>query len=372
MKNNQNGMALIVVLGVISVLVATGLHLSRLTNESVIITGQRTDQFTAREMALSAIHLAMALLADDAAENDIDSIQENWADPQILSQMIDQLGYSRGRITLEITDELGKIQVNALLQEYPGHQVNQDQVRLWERLLDLHVSRDRSIDSQNPEVIINALIDWLDSGDNDAEYGLSGAESDYYAGLSVPYASANGVFNHPSELLNVRGVTEDLLSFLPDPRDPDDPENFEEPAPVTLKDVVTVYGLSDLPAGENRYRYPGRININTAGIEVIKALLPRRIEEFAQDLLDYRAQKSEDDEMFLNLLDNGWYNRVIVLSAKEKEVFDRMIRYDSNIFKATSTVVLNRAEVRLSAFILRERQKKTNQWICRIIQMERN
>jgi len=76
--------------------------------------------------------------------------------------------------------------------------------------------------------------------------------------------------------------------------------------------------------------------------------------------------------MFLNLLDNGWYNRVIVLSTKEKEVFDRMIRYDSNIFKATSTVVLNRAEVRLSAFILRERQKKTNQWICRIIQMERN
>ncbi len=95
MNGNQNGMALVVVLGVIAVLVVTGLHLSKITTQSVTLARQRTDQFTAREMARSAIQLAMALLADDAAKTDTDSIQENWADPDTLSRMVEQLGIPR-------------------------------------------------------------------------------------------------------------------------------------------------------------------------------------------------------------------------------------------------------------------------------------
>ncbi len=48
-----------------------------------------------------------------------------------------------------------------------------------------------------------------------------------------------------------------------------------------------------------------------------------------------------------------------------------MIRYDSNVFKATARVQLNRAQVTLSAYLLREQLEKSRQWICRIIQMER-
>jgi type II secretory pathway component PulK len=59
------------------------------------------------------------------------------------------------------------------------------------------------------------------------------------------------------------------------------------------------------------------------------------------------------------------------LSENEREKFERMIRYDSHIFRATATVQLNRAHVTLSAYLLREQQEKSRQWICRIIQMER-
>ncbi len=372
MKGSQSGMALVVVLGVISVLLATGLHLARLTNESVTTAGHQADRFAAREMALSAIHLAMALLADDAEKTDIDSIQEDWADPELLSRITEQLGFTRGRVSLEIIDELGKIQANALLQKFPGNTVNQDQVRLWEHFLELHISDDKSRDLSDPAAIINCLKDWLDSGDDGAVSGLSGAESAYYTGLSPPYICADGVFNHVLELLNVKGFPLDLLSALPDNTDRDgSEEDFGKP-PVALGEIFTVYGLSDLPGEGKTYHYPGRININTAGFEVLQALLPRGMDGFAQDLLDYRAQKSEDGKMFVNLLDKGWYNRVIGLSATEKEVFDRMIRYDSNIFKAISTGRLNRAEVTVSAYIKRQRQEKTNQWICRIIQMERS
>jgi general secretion pathway protein K len=368
MKPGEQGMALVVVLGVISVLLAAGLHLAKITHESVHTAGQQTDRFEAREMALSAIHLAMALLAEDAAGNDSDSIQENWADPQFLTQMADQLGYTRGRISLEIVDELGKIQVNALLTQFPGHAVNPVQVQLWERLLDRHIPQERSRDTPDAAAVINALIDWLDAGDDHAVTGLSGAESDYYQGLSPPYACADGVVNHVLELLNVKGFTPEL--FLPGGEDPDH-RNGAATAPVMAwTDLFTVYGISDLKEGEKTYHYPGRININTAGIEVLRAMLPLGMEEFAQDLLDYRAQKSEDGDVFINSLDKGWYSRVISLSETEQQRFDRMIRYDSNLFKATATVRLNRAHVHMSAYIQRERQAQTNQWICRIRQME--
>jgi general secretion pathway protein K len=319
-------------------------------------------------MARSAIHLGMALLADDAAKTDTDSIQEDWADPETLSRMVAQLGYDQGEISLDITDELGKIQVNALMQRFPGHEANQEQVRLWERLLDLHVDADRSKADHDPEAVIDALIDWLDSGDDDAVTGLSGAESSYYAGLFPPHACANKEIDHLSEMLNVKGFSPDLFTFSDNDLNP---ANSGETAPMTWKDLFTIYGLFDEPDDGNRYRYPGRININTAGLEVIQALLPAGMAEFAQDMLDYRAQKSEDEEMFLNPLDKGWYRRVIGLSAKEQENFERMIRYDSQIFRATATVRLNRAQVGLSAYLLRERQEKSRQWVCRIIQMER-
>ncbi|MDZ7664899.1 MAG: type II secretion system protein GspK [Desulfotignum sp.] len=368
MNRNQNGMALVVVLGVIAVLLVTGLHLSKMTTETVTLARLHTDQFTAREMARSAIHLAMALLADDAAKTDTDAIQEDWADPDTLSRMVEQLGYSRGQIRLAITDELGKIQVNALMQRFPGHQVNPDQVMLWERLLEQHVDANRSQTDHDPQEVINALIDWLDSGDDDAVTGLSGAESLYYAGRFPAHACANKDIDHLSEMRNVKGFSADMFAFSGNEPDPEVPGKT---APVTWKDLFTVYGLFNEADDGKSYRYPGRININTANLEVIQALLPLGMTEFAQDMLDYRAQKSEDGEMFLNPLDKGWYRRVIGLSANEREKFERMIRYDSHIFRVTALVRLNRAQVGLTAYVLREQQEKSRQWICRIIQMER-
>jgi general secretion pathway protein K len=368
MKPNQNGMALVVVLGVISVLLVTGVHLSRVTTESVNTAQQHADQFTAREMAFSAIHLAMAMLAKDAAQTDMDSTQEDWANPETVSGMIEQLGYSNGAITLDITDELGKIQVNSLLQQFPGHDVNQDQRALWERLLVLHADSNRTGTGQHSDAVVNALIDWLDSGDDGAVSGLSGAEADYYSRLPVPFRSADRAFDHVSEMMNVKGFSPDLFSFQKNSPNEDD----SEITPKTWRDLFTVYGLSyELNEGKS-YRYPGRININTAGIDVIQALLPGGMAEFAQDMLDYRAQKSEDGKTFVNPLDRGWFHRIIGLSAEERKTFERMIRYDSHMFKATATVQLNRTRVRLSAYIQRERQEKSRRWICRIIQLERN
>ncbi len=49
-------------------------------------------------------------------------------------------------------------------------------------------------------MIINSLKDWLDSGDDDAITGLSGAESDYYEGLEPPYSCKNGPMDNLGEV----------------------------------------------------------------------------------------------------------------------------------------------------------------------------
>jgi type II secretory pathway component PulK len=57
----------------------------------------------------------------------------------------------------------------------------------------------------------DAILDWIDSDDQPRPLG---AEYDYYAGLSPPYAPKNGPLDAIDELLMVRGVTPVLLFGL--------------------------------------------------------------------------------------------------------------------------------------------------------------
>lgn len=361
MTGNQRGVALLAVIAVISILLTAGLHLAKLAGRSVQVTGLHKDRFLAREIALSAIHLAMALLAEDAGKNETDSVQEDWANSKLINEMLSQMGFDPGRVSLHITDEMGKIQINALLIQFPGNDIHPDQLRLWENFLYLLTDENRSAHDPDPQIIVNSLKDWLDSGDNDAVTGLSGAESSYYRDLSPPFVCRNGPIDQVDELLNVKGISPDLLGGLLDQ---------EDGMPTKFEDVFTAHGLSNLRSTGSFFSYSGRININTAGLAVLKALLPRGMDDFAQDMLDYREKKSEDGLTFVNPLDKGWYSRVIDLSKSEKEFFDRMTCYGSHYFKATATARINQSTVRLSGFIKREPLALSNQWICRLLQLE--
>ncbi|MBI3864870.1 MAG: general secretion pathway protein GspK, partial [Planctomycetia bacterium] len=58
------------------------------------------------------------------------------------------------------------------------------------------------------EEIAECILDWFDS---DSTQMQSGAESDYYQGLSPPYSAKNGPIDSLDELLLVKGVTAQLL-----------------------------------------------------------------------------------------------------------------------------------------------------------------
>ncbi len=358
---DDKGVALVATLAVMVVLLAAGLLLSRMTTGAVGVSMMERNRFRAEQLAISGIEAARLILAEDAARNDIDSVQEDWADPDALARMLAGLGLPTNDLTVRIFDELACIQVNALIREFPGHEINPDQVRIWERFFSRSWTGGEQDDDTDPQDIINAVKDWLDAEDDDAVTGLTGAESDHYRSLNPPYECADGPFNHIDELMQVKGVTPALLrNRVIRPEMETDPGS-----------VFTVHGLDPEPGQTGRFRYPGRININTAGIEILSALLPEEMDIMAQDLMDFRTEKSEDQSVFLHDLSPGWITQVIGLKAEARKRLERVITYKSHVFKVRSRGGENGVFVTLQAVLERERHALTGKWTCRVIQLER-
>ena len=105
---------------------------------------------------------------------------------------------------------------------------------------------------------------------------------------------------------------------------------------------------------------------------VLMALLPSGMEDQAQELVEFRAQKQEDEGDFVNSLDKGWYKTVVDLTEKEEKQFERLIRYSSTVFKVECSAEIGTRTSDATAIVLREKDKETNRWICRIIRLTRD
>lgn len=361
--SSKKGSALVVTLAVVAVLLAASLHLGKAAGDSALQAARAKDMFKAEQYALSGIEIARLILMQDGSSSDIDSVQEDWASPDKLLEIIDQSGPGRENLEIKITDELSKIQLNALIKEFPGSESNFDQIRIWEKFLQSLSAEDNN--QEETAVIINCIIDWIDSLDDDAVTGISGAESDYYLGLEPSYSCANGPFNRIEELFNVKGILKDIFNEYREASENQDSIQLE------IEDVFTVYGVDAEFESETKFRYKGKININTAPVNLISALLPLGMEDYALDLTDHRLQKSQDGEVFLNSLEKGWYKNVIDLSKEEQEGFERLICYSSDIFKVESTGSENSSKVKMNAWIKREKNRENGEIYCRIIQIER-
>jgi general secretion pathway protein K len=363
---DQKGVALIATIAVVAILCVVALEAGRLAKQAASGTITENDMFAAREMAMSGIHLAMMMLAVDAADNEIDSIQETWADPDKIALAVTAIGLDPADFSLKISDEMGKLQLNALLEQFPGNEPNDAQMMVLERFFTLAAPEDKPEAAGSPVEIVNALKDWLDSKDDDAITGLTGAETTYYESLELPYTCANGPFMHVSELFLVKGVVDAILSadYISQGIDASDQASAE--------DMFTVYGLSDdQDSEENRFSFSGKVNINTAPVAVLAALLPEGRDVNALDLADYRSDKASLGQEYTHALESGWFEDVIALSDDEKKAFEKMITYSSNVFTADCTAKKNGCQVTLRAVIKREKQDLTGNWSCRILQMER-
>ncbi|OQY00801.1 MAG: hypothetical protein B6I26_05850 [Desulfobacteraceae bacterium 4572_130] len=385
--SNKNGMALLVTLALISVVCVAVFELTKKLGASALTIMSETNNFKAEKMAFSGINLAMLILANDAnhSNSDIDSIQEPWADPVKLAKAVNALEFKDGELVLSISDELGKIQINALINEYPGHKFNEHQKKLWERFLALAISSDKSLDVRNASEIINCIKDWLDSNDDDAITGLSGAESEYYEALNYPYQCSNGPLNKVDELLMIKGISQDLLKIKKNSMElysdiitkNQNIANLEQDLIVfpSLSQIFTVFGIEDnndnKKVKNSRFKYPGTININTANGIILASILPVGMEDQAKELIAFRSEKNQNSKIFANTLDKGWYKQIIKLSQNEKKQFEKLIRYSSSVYRAEAKIQFNTTNVSLIGFIKREKNKETGKWQSKLLKLDR-
>lgn len=348
---NNRGIALLVTLSIITILVAVTLEMNRKIRSAVFSAAATRDRMTLLNMASSGIEIGKALLVKDKNDSDTDSLQEDWAESEKISEILKDIPFEKGTITLSIGDELGKIQINSLVKFPDGHSFNEPQRIMWEQFLSGLMSQNESFEGLEPLTIINSVKDWIDSGDDDAITGLNGAESDYYQDLDPPYTCKNGPITHIGELALIRGITSELLKGAG--------------GVSGLSDYITVFGMSQ--AGDNTFTYEGKININTADLPTLAAILPFGSEPLAQAIYDYRQETSES-EYIHDLSSPTWYKRVPGMG--DINIDSNLITTSSDFFRIESVATLNEMKVKIDTVVNREKNQKTGKWTCKVLRWE--
>jgi len=328
--------------------VAAALEYNRRARFAVISTAAVRDHLTMSNMATAGVYAAMALLVKDRSESNFDSLQEDWANPEKIDEILQEISFEKGKLSVTITDELSKIQVNALVLFPDSRGFNQSQIMLWDRFLRFVGNEEQLKDGSDPVAIVNSVKDWLDSGDDDATTGLSGAESNYYEDLDPPYASRNGPIPDLNELLLIKGITPELY--------------YGKGETPGLSHHMTVHGMT-LGAG-TAFNWPGRININTADLPVLAALLGIENEEMAQSLFDFRQEivAGKDVHDFSN---TKWYKNISGFG--DITIDPKLISVSSDVFRIESEAATSNIKTSVIAVVQRVQSPQSGKWTCKVL-----
>ena len=148
---------------------------------------------------------------------------------RIADHRVEDIGQGgEGCVFLQIADEDSKLPINALMP--PNGDDDQPPPEPWRSVFQRFFESFKI----DPEVV-DALADWLDTGDNPR--GTGGAETSYYQRLPIPYAPPNGPMRTPGELRLVKGL--------------DDVETLAKLFPG-----ATLEAVADLDLGSNKYLTP--------------------------------------------------------------------------------------------------------------------
>lgn len=290
---NTRGVALILTILIVSLIVALTLQFNRTMRTHVASAGNIGHGLKALYAAKSGVAYGLAMLQEDTP--DVDTLQDDWADPDKLASVgaASQALFGGGRFELKIADESGKIPINQLVETDYLEEV-------FRRLLELE---EFGLDKDTVDTIVDSTMDWIDKADeeDDLERFL-GAEDSYYQSLEKPYHCKNGPLDVPEELLLVKGMTRELF-----------------------------YGKDDRP-GIGQYISvfgDGKININTADIMVLRAL---ETGLDADGMAEHRETVDPGE-----LQSEKWYDGFAVgVPADSKRRLVKVVKTTSHHFQITS------------------------------------
>ena len=321
---NNRGMALLLVISVISLLTVIIVQFNRNMSNELVRSYQFRDRTQLHALAESGVNLGIAALYTDTYVSDSDTVHDNWN--KIVELPFEDL-VGGSEIRVKVTDLSGKFQLNSLVEtvteggENQGNRITPEESR--KVFINLLTSGEFLLeDDFQAQEIADAIIDWIDSDDDETAYG---AESSYYESLDPAYQARNGLMELPMEILSIKGVSKELL--------------YGNDEKKGLSEYITVFGND------------GKINLNTADPLIIAAF-DDRIDGKDVELLTEFRNSEENIESLGNPL---WYQDVAGWPGFVQLNSD-LISVSSNFFKIESEAVLVNGRLQMTAYVKRTGQ----------------
>ena len=316
---NERGIALMLSIMLIGIIVVLTLQFNNSMRSELHASTSLNENIRLSSVAKSGFNYALAVLSKDLSEGDFDSLLEDWADSEIMSNDARSL-FEQDQLDVRIRDLSSKIQLNGLIDKDGNLDENMREVLY--RLFNLE---EFGIDPEKVDDMIDAIKDWIDLDDEGTRFG---AENSYYQTLDSPYSCRNGPLESIEELLYIQGITKEIF-----------------------------YGTDENDGISKYLRVHGdvSININTAGPIVLKALSEELDDDMVAGMISYR----EDEENSLKEID--WYQQVPGMA--NITLPPELITTSSSIFEITSRGLKDDRSKTLTGIVDRdEKGFKTLSW----------
>jgi general secretion pathway protein K len=112
------------------------------------------------------------------------------------------------------------------------------------------------------------------------------------------------------------------------------------------------------------FKWPGRININTADLPVLAALLGIENQELAQTLYDFRQEIVEGEDVH-DFSSTKWYKNIPGFG--DITIDPKLITASSDVFRIESEAVISNIKTSVTALIQRVQNPESGKWTCKVL-----
>jgi general secretion pathway protein K len=245
----QRGMAVITAILVVALVASAASFMAWQQQLWVRQVENLNERAQSRAVVLTALQWARSVLAQDARDNNVDHLDEGWA------QTLAPLPVEGGELVGGVADQQGRFNLNSLVH---GGKTSATDLAVFRKLLEL---------LELPPDLANAVVDWIDP---DAEVNYPGGAEDMDTWRSTCPRAGNRALTTVDGLARLKG--------------------FDAATLERLRPFVTALPL------------PTPVNVNTAPAEVLaaaitdlpldqaRALVAARKGQHFKDLADFRAR----------------------------------------------------------------------------------
>jgi general secretion pathway protein K len=264
---NSRGVALIMVLWVITILSVIVLEFCFSMRTEVNITKNYKEELQSYAMAEGGVQRAIAELIyrhDPKVQQMRKTLKPEEIPPDKKEWVVNGRPYffpsDQKECEIRVMSEVGKVNINL---------VSESMLR--------KIIENLGLEGEARDIVVDSIMDWRDPDDF---YRLNGAENEYYQSLKEPYYCKNGNLDSIEELLLIRGITPDLFYGKREKKE----EEGSKTVGIGLKDIFSIYSPGE------------QIDINSATAPVLRVILsiPKEISELivkAREEKEFQHQK---------------------------------------------------------------------------------